>query len=355
MTATTGIVRVLYTLATADGDRPEGLVVTGDYVYGTTRRGGPHGRGVVFRLRDTEIGPGIDREPPVLTVPGDSVIEATGAAGARVDYVAAAVDLVDGSLPVTCTPASGSTFPIGTTLVNCSSSDWRGHTASQSFIVSVGDTTPPVITAPSDMIIEATSAAGRIVTFAATAIDQLDGTLPVVCAPASGSMFPIGRTLVNCSSSDGRGNTASKSFFVTVVDTTPPVLTVPANIVVEATSTNGEYVSYGATAFDNVDGNVLVTCTPSSGSLFAVGATQVTCYAADRRNNGASASFTVTVRECSLLQMEISEAREEILSLQAELKHAAPGEKAALIRAIRALQTHIQKLTARARQLGCSV
>jgi hypothetical protein len=38
-------------------------------------------------------------------------------------------------------------------------------------------------------------------------------------------------------------------------DTTPPVLTVPENMVVEATSEQGALVTYTVTAEDNVDGN----------------------------------------------------------------------------------------------------
>jgi hypothetical protein len=40
-----------------------------------------------------------------------------------VTYTAAATDIVDGTDPVTCTPASGSTFAIGTTAVNCTATD----------------------------------------------------------------------------------------------------------------------------------------------------------------------------------------------------------------------------------------
>ena len=62
-------------------------------------------------------------------------------------FTATANDIVDGSITPTCTPASGSTFPLGNTQVDCSATDAHGNTSNGSFNVTVEDTTPPVITA----------------------------------------------------------------------------------------------------------------------------------------------------------------------------------------------------------------
>lgn len=88
----------------------------------------------------------VDISAPVLSLPGDLVVEATGPAGAAANYAASATDDVDGAVPVTLSPASGSTFPLGTTTVNASATDAAGNTASGSFTVTVQDTTAPVIT-----------------------------------------------------------------------------------------------------------------------------------------------------------------------------------------------------------------
>src|SRR6185503_15291839 len=45
----------------------------------------------------------------------------------------------------------------------------------------------------------------------------IDGPLPVVCLPASGSLFPLGSTVVSCATSDTRGNSSRASFIVRVV------------------------------------------------------------------------------------------------------------------------------------------
>ncbi|HMG36330.1 MAG TPA: DNA/RNA non-specific endonuclease [Blastocatellia bacterium] len=156
------------------------------------------------------------------------------------------------------------------------------------------DTVAPVITVPSDVTGEATGTAGRLVTFVASAVDQVDGPRPVACSPSSGSVFPLGTTTVTCSSSDEHGNTASAHFNITIVDTTPPTLIVPSNILAKATSGAGATVSFTTSASDLVDGAVPVSCTPPSGSTFAVGVVTVTCSAMDIRHNTAVGSFTVT-------------------------------------------------------------
>ena len=76
-----------------------------------------------------------------------------------------------------------------------------------------------------------------------------------------------------------------------------PEISVPSDIVSEATSPSGAPVSYTANATDAVDGEVAVTCIPGSGTVFALGSTTVTCSATDAALNTATAAFTVTVRD----------------------------------------------------------
>jgi Ca2+-binding RTX toxin-like protein len=158
-----------------------------------------------------------DITPPVLTVPGTITEEAASPNGAVVTFEVTAQDDVDGSVPVTCTPASGSTFPIGETIVNCEATDAAGNTATASFMIIVQDTTAPVITVPGTITEEAASPNGAVVTFEVTAQDDVDGSVPVTCTPASGSTFPIGETIVECTATDAAGNTATASFTVTVI------------------------------------------------------------------------------------------------------------------------------------------
>lgn len=81
---------------------------------------------------------------------------------------------------------------------------------------------------------------------------------------------------------------------IAVNDVTPPVVTVESKTV-EATSPAGATVTYDASAVDNVDGPLTPTCVPPSGSVFALGATIVTCEATDAAGNTGSNTGTITV------------------------------------------------------------
>jgi hypothetical protein len=91
-----------------------------------------------------ENGP-LDQEPPVLSLPQDLTVEATSAAGAAVSYNATATDETDPQPSVSCTPPSGSTFPLGTTVVTCTATDSSGNQGTGSFRIRVVDTTRPSV------------------------------------------------------------------------------------------------------------------------------------------------------------------------------------------------------------------
>lgn len=80
------------------------------------------------------------------------------------------------------------------------------------------DTTAPVLTAVGNKTVKARETVKRLrVRYATpTANDVVDGTVPVVCRPRSGSFFKVGRTAVTCTATDESGNAASRKFVVTV-------------------------------------------------------------------------------------------------------------------------------------------
>lgn len=254
-----------------------------------------------------------DTTPPAFdpaSVSPDLAAEATSSAGAAVTFaLPTASDIVDlGNVVVTCTPPSAHVFPLGDTTVHCDAVDTRGNDTQEkdlgvSFKVTVEDTTPPALSGvPGNQILEALSAAGAPFAYPPpTASDLVDGDRPVTCTPAPAlatpGVYPLGTTTVTCAASDTRGNGTSSAFAVTVVDTTPPTLTLPANIVAEATGPAGAAVPFVVSASDTVDASVIPACSANSGDTFALGTTTVTCSAADDSGNPASGSFTVTVRD----------------------------------------------------------
>jgi hypothetical protein len=168
----------------------------------------------------------IDKTPPDVTTSGNMTAEATGPSGASASFTASATDALSGVVgDTTCTPASGSTFPLGTTTVTCSATDAAGNTGSATLNVIVVDTTPPVVTTSGDMTVEATGPSGAVADFTSGATDIVDGTDLTSCTPASGSTFPLGTTTVTCSATDAAGNTGSATLTVKVQDTTAPAVT----------------------------------------------------------------------------------------------------------------------------------
>lgn len=241
-----------------------------------------------------------DTTPPVVIAPANQTVQTENPAGAAVSFgPASATDTVDGDLTATCDRASGSVFPVGMTTVTCTATDSHGNTGSATFTVSVLliDNVAPVVNVPPNQTAQTENPAGTAVVYSVTATDNIDGAVTPTCDHPSGSVFPVGTTSVTCTATDSHGNTGSAGFTVTItlVDTTPPAVTVPPNQTVQTQSAAGANVSYTVTATDNVDGPLVPTCDRTSGSLFPVGTTTVTCQATDSHGNTGSGSFTVTV------------------------------------------------------------
>jgi large repetitive protein len=246
-----------------------------------------------------------DRTPPTVSVPGPITKEATSGSGAAVSFVVTASDAIDPSPTTTCNPASGSTFPLGTTHVSCTGKDASNNTsAAATFDVIVVDTTPPDLSnVPADITAEANGPTGSVVNYITpTAVDLGTPIVSVPCVPASGSTFPLATTTVNCSASDGRGNTGTATFKVKVQDTTPPTLNPPGDTSVYAATDAGTYALdegpisrfvHGALASDIADPNPRVT--QDEPVFFVVGTTTVTFTATDASGNKTSAKAKLTV------------------------------------------------------------
>jgi hypothetical protein len=157
--------------------------------------------------------------------------------------------------------------------------------------------------APANITTSATGPGGAVVTYTPpSAQDEGAETPSVSCSPASGSTFSVGTTTVTCTATDAddANSPVSATFTVTVTDADLALSGVPANITTNATGPGGAVVSYTPpTASDEGGQSPPVSCTPKSGSTFAIGTTTVTCTATasdgDDANSPVSGQFTVTV------------------------------------------------------------
>jgi hypothetical protein len=260
-----------------------------------------HGNAAVPKSFNVSV---VDHTPPAIHVPSNISVEATGAAGASVDYgTVTATDTVDGTIAATCTPSSG-TFALGTTTVTCNASDAHGNSAtSQSFTVTVRDAFGPTFSSvPGTLTAEANGPSGAVVSYTVpTAVDVVDGPQPVSCSPQSHTLFPLGTTTVHCTASDNHGNSSPASFQISVVDTTPPTLAIPGPTTVYATEptgipeTAGAFIAFrhAASADDIVDPHP--TIADNLGSFVEVGTHDVGFVARDASGNFTARSTTLTV------------------------------------------------------------
>jgi hypothetical protein len=157
----------------------------------------------------------VDFTPP--SIPPDKTVEATSPLGTPVIFQAA--DNLDPDPLLSCAPASGFAFALGTTNVTCTATDKALNASPEGvFMVTVVDTTPPVVAPHADVLAGQESAAGASVTYVPPDVTDNGDAAPVVdCAPASGGTFPLGSTPVTCSAADASGNTSSPVQFDVIV------------------------------------------------------------------------------------------------------------------------------------------
>ncbi len=245
-----------------------------------------------------------DTTAPTMTgVPDDLAVTTSDPTGRAVTFAdPSATDVVDPSPTVSCSPASGSIFAVGTTTVLCTATDGSGNVSGASFDVTVDfvapPDAPPTLTVPASLTKEGNTTGGWIADWSGvSATDPEDDPDPTpTCTPAAGAVVPLGTTEVTCSVTDSAGASETKSFNVTVEDTTAPALDVPGDISVSTSDPTGRAVTFAdPSATDVVDPSPDVRCSHASGDHFDVGTTHVTCTATDDSGNPKTASFDVIV------------------------------------------------------------
>jgi len=169
-----------------------------------------------------------------------------------------------------------------------------------SLVLSTVSNRPPVANAGVDRKIEATSPSGVLVSLDGRLSTDPDydaltyawsGAFGGVSGAMASVTLPIGDNVVTLTVDDGHGGSASASATITVVDTTPPVIVCPVNVV----GTVGLPVALGAaTATDLVTTSPAIT-NDAPGS-FVAGVTTVTWTARDAAGNAAKCAQTVTMQ-----------------------------------------------------------
>ncbi|MDQ7003561.1 MAG: DUF5011 domain-containing protein [Ghiorsea sp.] len=184
----------------------------------------------------------------------------------------------------------------GTYTLTYNVSDKAGN-AAQAITRTVNVTTetiPPVVTAPAAIQAQATGATTAVTLGTSTVTDNVSTGLTATASPVG--PFTVGTHIITWTATDAAGNIGTAQQIVTIVDTTPPTITAPANITTPATA------ALTAVTLGTPTGVSDLTSTPSvlnnaPAAGFPVGVTTVTWTAIDAYNNTAAAAQTVTITD----------------------------------------------------------
>ena len=240
----------------------------------------------------------VDTTPPALTCASNQVIEC----GTPWNFEApTASDVCDGTnvlvviLTTTTNQLIGETFAATRTW---QATDACSNVANCSQTITIMDTTPPQIVCPSNIVVECDGPPGKQVFYTPTASDGCDSNVTVVCSPPAGSTFALGTNLVTCTATDDSGNTNQCSFEVVVVDTTPPLIPCPPNMIVSEAprDSGGAAVTFPTPlATDICDNALQLVSSVPSGYVFPLGTNTLTWTAIDGSGNSNSCTFTIRV------------------------------------------------------------
>ncbi|HLG93778.1 MAG TPA: HYR domain-containing protein, partial [candidate division Zixibacteria bacterium] len=190
----------------------EDITLTGDYDY-LIFIDDDH-TNANFDHNDMVVGVTEIASPPEVVCPANIVLpNAPGQCGANATFNATCTNSC-GSCTVTCTPVSGSFFPVGTTPVKCIATGSTGLKDTCEFTVTINDTQKPTVACQANITTSNTPGqCAAAVSFTATAADNCPG-VALVCTPSSGSSFAVGTTTVKCKATDAAGNKDSCQFTV---------------------------------------------------------------------------------------------------------------------------------------------
>ena len=229
-----------------------------------------------------------DFTKPVIIVPDDIIIEATGGL-TSVDIGQATADDESGIRSLS-NNAAGS-FPLGITTVIWTAIDGSGNMAIESQQVVIQDTTPPEVEMLPEIILEAKSVTQNLVQLETPSVSDAVGVISIENdAP---EVFSLGETIVNWTVTDVMRNISTIQQQVTLIDSTSPRVDIPEDIIIEASSINeNEVLLIEPEVFDEVKIQSLSNDAPQN---FPLGETIVTWMVSDSSGNIAMSSQKVIV------------------------------------------------------------
>jgi len=233
----------------------------------------------------------IDVIPPVITLNGEANVTVVEG-DVYEELGATAIDDVDANVSVAIS-GNVDTLVVGQYTVTYTAIDSAGNRATLTRTVNIVDVTPPNITLNGEANI--TLEQNAVYTeLGATALDGVDGNVSVTITGTVDTSI-VGSYTIIYTAQDNAGNESNSTRVITVIDVTPPVITLNG----EANSTleyDDIYEELGATATDNSDANVSVEISGMVDTSVE-GSHTVTYTATDSSGNTATVIRTVTIEK----------------------------------------------------------
>lgn len=244
----------------------------------------------------------VDAVPPVLGVPSDLVVEygtstepaATGRASAADTCSTATLTHSDQLVPGDC--------PSRVTILRTwMASDECGNHASAIQTITVVDTTAPALRLPRDVIIECGHSTRPAATGRATASDA-GGAVSITYADreSAGGCGGAGTILRTWTATDACGNVASAVQAIHVIDTTPPELSEPADVVLDVGHSILPIDIGQASATDACSAPIVTYSDALALASDGTGTIVRTWTATDECGNAAQATQTITLTNAPL-------------------------------------------------------
>ena len=233
------------------------------------------------------------RVAPVINCPSNIITYTDlGICGTNVNYLASEITAIPSSF-ITYSQPPNSFFPVGNTSITAIATNSLTNSTC-SFIVIVKDTIKPTIICNANIETNATSTLGANVIYnLPIGNDNCSFNIRRISGNASGTIFPIGNTIVTHEIIDESGNKNECSFTVTAKAASPRILC-PQNITVYSEiGLCAAKVNF--TAIDTIAvPSSTITYSLQPGTLFSVGNSTITAISTNVIGSD-TCSFTITV------------------------------------------------------------
>jgi len=257
-------------------------------------------RGATIILNGQPISSINNNQPPVADAGAAQPVESAGATTAVTLNGSASSDPDGDPLTYAWAWTGGSATGVtpvvnlanGTYNITLTVDDGNGATATATTTITVQDTIAPTISIAPIPVTEATSVNGASVNVASYVTTSDVCAVSLAISPAG--PYALGTSVVVATATDCAGNQSSASTRLTVVDTTAPVLTVPASVNLEANGVLSTVTLGSATATD-VFATTVSNNAPATG--FPLGTTTVIYTATDANSLTATGTQLVTVSD----------------------------------------------------------